>query len=151
MVRHSFTRKKSRKDATVNFDTDCTQQFPQGGEKQLEVTFLLPESKFKYQFYLQKACSATMKFSPVITPRGALRFVAVLVVCNAIFVHIAAKHESVEGTHRDDPQTDPVSSDGAETGEKQPSLLHRARRSVKKNATPTLPDIVKRLQALEKR
>ena len=92
-----------------------------------------------------------MKFSPVITPRGALRFVAVLMVCNAILVHIAAMHESVESTRREDPQADPVSADGAATGEKQPSLLHRARRSVKKNATPTLSDIVKRLQALEKR
>ena len=92
-----------------------------------------------------------MNFSPVITPRGALRFVAVLMVCNAILVHIAAMHQSVEGTRREDPQTDPISSDGAETGENQPSLLHRERRSVKKNATPTLSDIIKRLQALEKR
>ena len=92
-----------------------------------------------------------MKFSPAITPRGALLFVAVLVMCNAILVQIAAMHESVEDTRREDPQADPVSADGAETGEKQPSLLHRARRSVKKGVTPTLSDIVKRLQALEKR
>ena len=72
---------------------------------------------------------------------------AVLLMCNAILVHIAATRESVKDTRRDDP----VSADGAETGEKQPSLLHRARRSVKKNATPSLSDVAKRLQALEKR
>ena len=76
---------------------------------------------------------------------------AVLVMCNAILVHIAATRESVKDTHRGDPQADPLSADGAETGEKQPSLLHRARRSVKKNATLSLSDVAKRLQALEKR
>ena len=57
-------------------------------------------------------------------------------------------HKSVEGTRREDPQAHPVSADGAETGENQPSLLHRERSSAKKDATPTLSDIVKRLQAL---
>ena len=92
-----------------------------------------------------------MTFSPVLTPRRGLRFVVVLVMCNAILVHIAATHEAVEDKHREDPQAYPVSADGAETGEKQPSLLHRARRSVKKNGTPTLSDVAKRLRALEKR
>ena len=92
-----------------------------------------------------------MKFSPAIAPRGSLRCVAVLVMCNAILVHIAATRESVKDKHREDPQADPVSADGAETVEKQPSLLHRARRSLKKNATPSLSDVAKRLRALEKR
>ena len=76
---------------------------------------------------------------------------ALLVMCNTILVHIAATRESVEDALREVPQADPVSADGAETGEKQPSLLHRARRSVKKNATPSQSDVAKRLQALEKR
>ena len=76
---------------------------------------------------------------------------AVLVMCNVILVYIVATRESVEDTRREDPQAEPVSADGAQTGEKQPSLLHRARRSVKKNATPSLKDVTKRLLALEKR
>ena len=89
--------------------------------------------------------------SSVITPRGGLRLVAVLVMCCSILVHISALDENMEGQCRgEDQNTNRVSADGAETGEKQ-SLLHRERRAVKKNATPSLPDIEKRLKAVEDR
>ena len=89
--------------------------------------------------------------SSVITPRGGLRLVAVLVMCCSILVHISALDENMEGQRRgEDQNTNRVSADGAETGEKQ-SLLHRERRAVKKNATPSLPDIEKRLKAVEDR
>jgi len=50
----------------------------------------------------------------------------------------------------EDQNANRVFADGAETGEKQ-SLLHRVRRAVKKNATPNMPDIEKRLKAMEQR
>jgi len=51
---------------------------------------------------------------------------------------------------REDQNANRVSADGVETGEKQ-SLLHRERRSVNNNATPSLSDIEKRLQEVEER
>ena len=89
--------------------------------------------------------------SSVITPRGGLRLVAVLVMCCSILVHISAPDENMEGQRRgEDRNTNRVSSDGAETGKKQ-SLLQRAKKSVKKNATPNMPDFEKRLKAVEER
>jgi len=88
--------------------------------------------------------------SSVITPRGGLRLVAVLVMCCSILVHISAMDENMEGERREDQNSNRVSDDGAtRAGEKQ--FLHRVRRSVKKNATPNLPDIEKRLKAVEER
>ena len=76
---------------------------------------------------------------------------AVLVMCCAIVIHISAMDETPEAQRRgEDPNSNRVSYDGAETVEKQ-SLLHRGRRAVKKNATPNLPDIEKRLKAVEDR
>ena len=89
--------------------------------------------------------------SSVITPRGGLRLVAVLVLCCTILVHISAMDENMEGRRLgEDQNINQVSADGLETGEKQ-SLLHRERRSVKNNVTPNLSDIEKRLQEVEKR
>jgi len=59
--------------------------------------------------------------------------------------------KNMEGQRRgEDQNANRMSADGAKTGEKQ-SLLHRVRRPVKKNATPSLPDIEKRLKAVEER
>jgi len=89
--------------------------------------------------------------SSVITPRGGLRLEAVLVMCCSILVHISAMDENMEGQRRGkDQNANRMSADGPETGEKQ-SLLHRVRRAVKKNATPNMPDIEKRLKAMEER
>ena len=89
--------------------------------------------------------------SSAITPRGGLCLVAVLVMCGTILVHISALDENMEGQRRgEDQNANRVSADGPETGEKQ-SLLRRERRAVKKNATPSLPDIEKRLKAVEER
>ena len=75
----------------------------------------------------------------------------VLVMCCTILVHISAMDKNMEGQRRaEDENTNRVSADGAETGEKQ-SLLHRERRSVKNNATLSLSDFEKRLQEVEKR
>ena len=89
--------------------------------------------------------------SSVITPRVGLRLVVVLLMCCTILVHISAMDENMQGQRRgEDQNANRVSADGAETGEKQ-SVLHRVRRAVKKNATPSLPDIEKRLKAVEER
>ena len=89
--------------------------------------------------------------SSFITPCGGLRLVAVLVMCCSILVHISAMDENREGRRRgEDQNINRVSDDGAETGEKQ-SLLNRERRAVKKNANPNMPDIEKRLKAMEER
>jgi len=87
--------------------------------------------------------------SSVITPRGGLRLVGVLVMCCSILLHISAMDENMEGVRQgEDQNANRVSADGAtETDEKQ--FLHRVRRSVKKNATASLPDIEKRLKAVE--
>ena len=50
----------------------------------------------------------------------------------------------------EDQNTNRLSADSVETGEKR-SLLHRERRSVINNATPSLSDIEKRLQEVEER
>ena len=98
-----------------------------------------------------KSIRSAMKMSPSITPRGGLRFMAVLVMCCTVVIHISAMDETPVAQRRgEDPNSNRVSSDGAETVEKQ-SLLHRVRRAVKKNATPNLPDIEKRLKAMEER
>ena len=58
--------------------------------------------------------------SSVITPRGGLRLVAVLVMCCTILVHISAMDEAQERQRRGENQnTRRVSADGTETGEKQ--------------------------------
>ena len=89
--------------------------------------------------------------SSVITPRGGLRLVAVLVMCCVILVHISAMDENMHGVRRgEDQNTNRVSADCAVTGEKQ-SLLHRERRSVNNNATPSLSDIEQRLEEVEER
>ena len=90
--------------------------------------------------------------SSVITPRGGLRLVAVLVMCCVILVHIfSAMDENMHGVRRgEDQNTNRVSADCAVTGEKQ-SLLHRERRSVNNNATPSLSDIEQRLEEMEER
>jgi len=93
-----------------------------------------------------------MKLSTSVrTPRGGLRLVAVLVMCCFILVHSFAMDENVEGQRRgEDQNTNRMSADGAETGEKQ-SLIHRVRRAVKKNATPNMSNIEKRLKTMEER
>ena len=86
-----------------------------------------------------------------IAPRGGLRVAAVLVMCCSILAHISAMDEAQERQRRGENQnTNRVSADGAETGEEQ-SLMHRERRSVNNNATPSLSDIEKRLQEVEER
>ena len=89
--------------------------------------------------------------TPTATPRGYLRFMAVLVMCCTILAHISAMDEIHEGQRQVEVQSsDRESSDGAETGGKQ-TLLQRERRSVKNNSTPTLSAVEKRLQAMEER
>ena len=98
----------------------------------------------------EKSIRSAMKLSPSVTPRDGLRLMAVLVMCSAILAHISAMDESLEAQRREDQNSNRLSSDGAEAVVKQ-SLLHRGRRAVKKNATPNLPNIEKRLKAVEKR
>ena len=45
-----------------------------------------------------------MKLSPVITPRGGLRFVAVLVMCFAILGLISTAEYALDGQRRGDEQ-----------------------------------------------
>ena len=91
------------------------------------------------------------RFAPPVTPRVCLRLVAVLVMCCAILVHISAMDETMEGRRQGENQSpNQVSADGAEATRNQPSLL-RERRAVKNNATPSLSDFQKRLQAMEER
>ena len=71
-----------------------------------------------------------MKFS---ASRVGLRFLAVVVICCAF-----ESSTAMEGLHHD------------EVAEKRPLPL-REKRSVKNNATPNMPDILKRLQALEEK
>ena len=77
---------------------------------------------------------------------------AVLLMCCAILAHISAMDEPLKAQRQGEDQiSNRVSSDGAETVVKQ-SLLHRGRRAVKNNATPAnLPNIEKRLKAVEER
>ena len=92
-----------------------------------------------------------MKSPLAVPPRGGVRFVAVLLMCCAILVHISAMDETPEGLRRGEVQnSDRASSDGNEAAGKQ-SLLHRERRAVKNNATPSLEEFGKRLQAMEER
>ena len=88
----------------------------------------------------------------VIPLRGGLRFVAVLVMCGALLVHISAMHETQEGPSREgDSKAERVrSADGAIRGEEE-SLLNRVRKSVKNTSTPSLPKIAQRLKAVEDR
>lgn len=91
------------------------------------------------------------RFAPPVTPRVGLRLAAVLVMCCAILVHISAMDETMEGRHQGENQSpNRVSADGAEATGNQPFLL-RERRAVKNNATPSLSDFEKRLQAMEER
>ena len=87
-----------------------------------------------------------MKSPSAVTPRGGVRFVAVLLMCCAILVHIYAMDETPEGLRRGEVQNSKrVSADGAEAAGKE-SLLHRERRAVKNTA-----ELEKRLQAMEER
>ena len=76
-----------------------------------------------------------MKFP---TFRVGLLFAALFVMCFA-FRGIFAMDETLDGLRRED-----------EVAAKQPKAL-RERRAAKNNATPNLPDILKRLQAVEKK
>ena len=81
-----------------------------------------------------------------------MRFAAVLVMCTA-FVLILAMDETVEGENQNSNRE---FTDGAGIDEKQ-ALLHRERRAVQNNSSPNpvighnLPDIEKRLQAMEEK
>ena len=96
-----------------------------------------------------KSIRSSMKSSSSITPRGGLRFIAMLVMCCAILVHISATDKTLEAQRGgEDPNFNRVSSDGAEIEEK----LHRRRRAVKNNATPNnMTDVEKRLKDMEER
>ena len=76
-----------------------------------------------------------MKFP---TFRVGLLFAAVFVMCFA-FHSIFAMDETVDGLRRED-----------EVAAKYPKAL-RERRAAKNNVAPNLPDILKRLQAVEKK
>ena len=81
----------------------------------------------------------------VITLRDGLRFMVVLMMCSAILAHISAMDETREGQRR-------VEADSAaETGELKQSLLYRGRRAIKKNSTPNLTEVEKRLKSMEER
>ena len=69
-------------------------------------------------------------------------FVVLFAICFA-FCNISA----MEGLRQEE---DEKSTDGVEFVLKHPLPL-RERRNVKNNATPNLPDILKRLQAVEKK
>ena len=87
-----------------------------------------------------------MKSPPALSPRGGVRFVAVLLMCCATLVHISARDETPKGLRRGEVQnSERVSADGAEAAEKE-SLLHRERRAVK-----NIAELEKRLQAMEER
>ena len=95
-----------------------------------------------------KPVRSAMKLSAVITPRGGLRFVAVLVMCCAILAHISAMDETqVEQRRGDEKNFNKVPADSAGTGKLKQSLMQRERRSAN-NATPNLSDIEKRLKAI---
>ena len=99
----------------------------------------------------KKSIRSEMKLFPSVTPRGGLRFMAVLVICCTVVIHISAMDETPKAQRRGEDQNSyRVSSDDAETVEKQ-SLLHRGRRAVNKNATPKLSDFEKRLKVMEER
>ena len=69
----------------------------------------------------------------------------VLMMCCAILAHISAMDETLEGQRR-------VEADSAaETGELKQSLLYRGRRAVRKNSTPNLTEVEKRLKSMEER
>ena len=84
-----------------------------------------------------------MKLSPAITPRGGLRFVAVLVMCCGILARISAMDETLEQRR--------VEADSPKSGELKQSLLYRGRRAVQKKSTPNLTDVEKRLKSMEER
>ena len=92
-----------------------------------------------------------MKLSPVITPRGSLRFAALLLMSCAILAHIFAMPETLDGQRREDQGLNGVSADGTETGELKHSLLYRERRASKTNTTPRRQNFEKRLKAVEER
>ena len=94
---------------------------------------------------------SAMKLSPVITPRGGLRFAALLLMCCAILAHISAMPETPDGQRREDQGFHRVFADGAETGELKQSLLYRERRASKTNPTPRPQNFEKRLKAVEER
>lgn len=98
-----------------------------------------------------KLIRSAMKLSPVITPRGGLRFAALLVMCCAILAHISAMPETPDGQRREDQSFNGVSANGVETGELKQSLLYRERRASKTNTTPRRQNFEKRLKAVEER
>ena len=87
-----------------------------------------------------------MKSSQAVTPRGGVRFVAVLLMCCAALVHVSAMDETPEGLRRGEVlNSERVSANGAKAAAEE-SLLHRERRAVK-----NIAELEKRLQAMEER
>ena len=96
-----------------------------------------------------KSNQFAMKMSPAENPRVSLRFMAVLVMCCTILVHISALDETPGGLRRGEVGSfNRVSADGPEAAGKQ---MHRERRTVKNNANPSLAEVEKRLKAMEER
>jgi len=90
-----------------------------------------------------------MKLPPAAVPVIGSRFVAVLAMFSVFMVHISAMDENLKELRREEePKVNGIPFDGAEATEKQFSL-HREQSDVKNNSVPGLPDIEKRLQAIE--
>ena len=70
-----------------------------------------------------------MKLFAVISPRGGLRFVAVLMMCCAILAHLFAMEDALDGERSEGEQNvNGVSADGDETGKLKQFLMQRERR-----------------------
>ena len=90
-----------------------------------------------------------MKLPPAAVPVIGSRFVAVLAMFSVFMVHISAMDENLKELRREEePKVNGIPFDGAEATEKQFSL-HREQSDVKNNSVSGLPDIEKRLQAIE--
>ena len=88
---------------------------------------------------------------PLVSSRFGLRLIALFVMCCSILCPISATDETLAEHHKVEVQNPKlVFDDDAKTVEKQ-ILLHRQRKSVKKNATRSLAEVEKRLQAMEER
>ena len=91
-----------------------------------------------------------MKLTPAVIPCAGLRLLAVSLTFCAILVRISAIDEDLVGKRpEEDLNSNQVSSDDDDTGEKH-SSLYRGRRAVKNNAIRN-QDFEKRLKAMEKR
>ena len=90
-----------------------------------------------------------MKLPPAAVPGVGSCFMAVLVMLSFLAVHISAMKDTLKEPRREDkPKLNGIPFDGAEAAEKQ-FLLHRERSDVENNSVPSLPNIEKRLQAIE--